>query len=386
MTETLQLPETADTANRQPATRRPRRPLLGAALLIPVLALGSAAAASAHKSVELDIDGEVRQVSTWSGSVEGLLAAEGIDLAAHDEVAPGLDSALGEDSVVVVRHAELVEVMIDGEAVEVWTTADSAAEVLADLQASGRVGSILASSRASARGGLLDMPLTSGGVVTVHVDGGELVRDFERSVTVGGALKALEITLGETDEVRLAPGAAGAVVVSITRIVHGERTEVQAIAFPTQERPADSLYKGQTRLIQQGAKGERSVTFATVTVDGVETEATEVSSTVTAEPVTRIVEVGTKARPAASQATGSAPAGVWAALAQCESGGNPAAVSASGTYHGLYQFSVGTWQSVGGTGLPSQASAAEQTKRAQILQARSGWGQWPACARKLGLL
>ena len=77
---------------------------------------------------------------------------------------------------------------------------------------------------------------------------------------------------------------------------------------------------------------------------------------------------------------------VWARLAQCESGGNPRAVSANGLYHGLYQFSVQTWQAMGGSGLPSHASPGEQTQRAQALQARSGWGQWPACAKKLGLL
>ena len=78
-------------------------------------------------------------------------------------------------------------------------------------------------------------------------------------------------------------------------------------------------------------------------------------------------------------------ASTWDKLAQCESGGNPSIVSSDGLYHGLYQFSVATWRSVGGTGLPSQASAAEQTKRAKILQARSGWGQWPHCSAKLGL-
>ena len=76
----------------------------------------------------------------------------------------------------------------------------------------------------------------------------------------------------------------------------------------------------------------------------------------------------------------------WERLAQCESGGNPTIVSANGLYYGLYQFSLGTWAAVGGSGLPSQASPAEQTMRAQILQARAGWGQWPACAAKLGLL
>ncbi|HLS13685.1 MAG TPA: transglycosylase family protein, partial [Beutenbergiaceae bacterium] len=84
--------------------------------------------------------------------------------------------------------------------------------------------------------------------------------------------------------------------------------------------------------------------------------------------------------------SGGVPDGVWSQLAQCESGGDPTAVSPSGTYHGLYQFSVATWQSVGGSGLPSEASPAEQTQRAQALQARSGWGQWPACAASLGLL
>jgi hypothetical protein len=75
---------------------------------------------------------------------------------------------------------------------------------------------------------------------------------------------------------------------------------------------------------------------------------------------------------------------VWGALARCESGGNPRTNTGNG-YYGLYQFSARTWRSVGGRGLPHQNSAAEQTKRAQILQERAGWGQWPACSRRLGL-
>lgn len=74
----------------------------------------------------------------------------------------------------------------------------------------------------------------------------------------------------------------------------------------------------------------------------------------------------------------------WARLAQCESGGNPRTNTGNG-YYGAYQFSASTWRSVGGSGLPHQASIEEQTARAQVLQARSGWGQWPACSAKLGL-
>jgi hypothetical protein len=75
---------------------------------------------------------------------------------------------------------------------------------------------------------------------------------------------------------------------------------------------------------------------------------------------------------------------VWRQLAQCESGGR-ANISTGNGYHGMYQFTARTWRSVGGRGLPHNNSAAEQTKRAQILQARAGWGQWPHCTRQLGL-
>lgn len=73
----------------------------------------------------------------------------------------------------------------------------------------------------------------------------------------------------------------------------------------------------------------------------------------------------------------------WGALAACESGGNASIVSANGLYHGLYQFDVQTWRSVGGSGLPSQASAAEQTKRAEILYSQRGAQPWPVCGQRL---
>jgi len=75
---------------------------------------------------------------------------------------------------------------------------------------------------------------------------------------------------------------------------------------------------------------------------------------------------------------------VWGQLARCESGGNPRANTGNGFY-GMYQFTGRTWRAVGGKGLPHRHGAAEQTKRAQILQDRAGWGQWPHCTRKLGL-
>ena len=86
-----------------------------------------------------------------------------------------------------------------------------------------------------------------------------------------------------------------------------------------------------------------------------------------------------------AQAQVQAPAGGGSspqleAIAACESGGDPTAVSAGGDYRGKYQFSPATWQAVGGQGDPAAAPEAEQDRRAATLMEQSGPGHWPTCA------
>lgn len=67
------------------------------------------------------------------------------------------------------------------------------------------------------------------------------------------------------------------------------------------------------------------------------------------------------------------------AIAACESGGDPTAVSADGLYRGKYQFTYETWASVGGSGDPAAAPESEQDMRAQMLLSQSGSSPWPVC-------
>lgn len=103
-----------------------------------------------------------------------------------------------------------------------------------------------------------------------------------------------------------------------------------------------------------------------------------------AAPATSAAPSTSAPRPAASAAPAVSGGSVWDSLAACESGGNWAINTSNGFYGGL-QFTLGSWQAVGGSGLPSQASREEQIMRGQMLQSRGGWGNWPACAAKLGL-
>jgi hypothetical protein len=69
------------------------------------------------------------------------------------------------------------------------------------------------------------------------------------------------------------------------------------------------------------------------------------------------------------------------AIAACESGGDPRSIGGGGAFRGKYQFTYGTWASVGGKGDPAAAPEAEQDKRAQMLLDRSGSSPWPVCGR-----
>lgn len=74
------------------------------------------------------------------------------------------------------------------------------------------------------------------------------------------------------------------------------------------------------------------------------------------------------------------PGSRWYKIAKCESTFNPRAINQANRAHfGLFQFKLATWHSVGGKGNPIDAHPREQFKRAKILQAKAGWGQW-ACA------
>ena len=74
-----------------------------------------------------------------------------------------------------------------------------------------------------------------------------------------------------------------------------------------------------------------------------------------------------------------------ARLRQCESGGNYKTNTGNGFY-GAYQFDLRTWQGLGYTGRPDQASPATQDKAASKLYQSRGWKPWPACSKKLGLV
>jgi resuscitation-promoting factor RpfA len=89
----------------------------------------------------------------------------------------------------------------------------------------------------------------------------------------------------------------------------------------------------------------------------------------------------TAAVAAGSLVAGTAHADVdWDAVASCESGGNWSIATGNGYYGGL-QFTLSTWRANGGSGMPNQASRAEQIRVAENILKTQGIGAWPVCGK-----
>jgi hypothetical protein len=170
--------------------------------------------------------------------------------------------------------------------------------------------------------------------------------------------------------------------------------------LPAQAQTSDDTIAAVATIVEESSSSTRWDIASTTTTEA-PTTTTTVAPTTTAPPTTEApapptteAEVQAAAAPAPLPTTTTtrppAPANgdpddpaTWDKLAQCESGGNWSMNSGNGYYGGL-QFSLASWQEVGGTGYPHQHTKAEQIKRGKLLQARYGWGQWPYCSRQLG--
>ena len=195
----------------------------------------------------------------------------------------------------------------------------------------------------------------------VPVDGNDLVAVVRDGRKVSGEKKRVR----EGDVVKLT---------EVEKVRTAKRERVRA---GTVEVPTTKLAPGKRKVVREGEPGVRKVVKLKTLHNGEQVRSRVVTRKLVQEPRARRVLVGRK-----PWSVPGADGLNWAALANCESGGNPNAVNPAG-YYGLYQFDVGTWRSVGGSGLPTSASAGEQTYRAKLLYKQRGRSPWPNCGRLL---
>ena len=292
--------------------------------------------AFAHPSLPttLTVDGHVENVSTTAGTVKALLESRHIAMGPRAEVSPGLDNVIYAHENIQVHHAWHIAVRADGATKSVWTTAD----------------------------------------------------------TVGAALKRMGVEVGPYDKVSvpLTSGHKDTTVV-VKRGTAKTVTQTVTLAKKVKKVPDASMTQGTTEVRKAGRDGTEQSRVTLVYLDRKIDHVKVLSRKVTVKPVGEVVAVGTQPPPAPAPAP-AAPSGpsvavpgtmsaAWAKVAYCETGGNPSIVA--GQFYGMYMMTLDAWHAGGGTGLPNQASAAEQTMRAQNLYNQLGSGPWPVCGKYL---
>jgi resuscitation-promoting factor RpfB len=353
-------------------------------VVLAALIAGPLAYVIADKAVTLDINGSSRVVRTYASTVGGVLAEQDVVVAVRDDVSPAPHTHLTDGLHIAVVSARPVTLEIDGVPRTIWTTAQTVSEL--SRQLGSRFDAAYLSASRSAR-----IPL-SGLTLTVRMPKALTVRAMGRTISLvstdatwGAALAQAGFVVGPLDVLSIPASAVpqdGQSMV-ITRVAVRVLIREVAIPFAVQHVSDATLYVGTSKVTQAGVAGKITETWRYTLHDGKAVVAKLLARTQVSAAVTEIVAVGTKIRPVAPPPRTSVADLNWSALANCESGGNPRAVGGGGHYFGLYQFSLGAWHGVGGTGSPIDATSSEQTYRAQLLYLRGGAGAWPYCGHLL---
>jgi resuscitation-promoting factor RpfB len=255
------------------------------------------------KSVDLVVDGRPHQVQTTALTVGQVVAAEGYRVTSHDLLAPAAASHIDDGTRIVLRRGRLLHLDVDGVRTDVWTTAPTVAQALAELgYSSSDFVSVSRSRRLPL--GATQIAIRSPRVITVGHDG---KRDqvTTTEATVGGVLDDLGITLDDNDRLSVAessPVKAGEVV-TVQRVTRKIVTRIELLPFKVTKRSDPTLRQGVTKIIRPGKKGRTRDTYAVVYIDGKIAGRTLLDSQVLSRPRNQVEKVGTLIAPTAAPAS-----------------------------------------------------------------------------------
>lgn len=358
---------------------------VSSAVVVAAVAGTTAGYAALSKDVTLSLDGRTTHVSAIGDTVGDVLAAEGIAVTDKDLVAPAMDESVTDGSAIAVQFGRPLELSVDGDTETYWVNSTNVASALGEIGRRFDGADLSASRSASIGRSGLSLAVVTPKVVSIKIGAKDLRKRQVAAVTVADVLDSMGVQVGKHDKVSPALDTEIAdgdrVVVTDIRIAT-KKVAREVVEAPVIQRDDPSMLQGEEEVVQAGRDGVRDVTYRLRFVNGRLVARKVVDAAVRVKAVPQIVKVGTKEEVTSNFAGGNT---VWDALAQCESGGNWAINTGNGYYGGL-QFNIGTWQSYGGTGLPSQASRETQIAIATKLRdASGGYGAWPGCAAKLGL-
>jgi resuscitation-promoting factor RpfB len=243
--------------------------------------------------LEVRVDGQLIRVTDPSLTVGEVLVEEGVAVGPYDVVEPAMATPVTQGLEVDIDRALPVQIDDDGTISTVWTTADTVADLLVELDR--RPAEVTPPP---------DAPVPSGGVVvlrsarSVAVDaGGVRTMVVGTGRTVAEVLAAAGISVDSDDEVQpaLTSGVAHGGIVTIVRVERVTETVEARVEAGTVVIDDPSLARGVERVRDAGAAGVVRQTVQVERRDGVETSRTVLAEEAVSAPRDRVVVRGTRA-------------------------------------------------------------------------------------------
>jgi len=168
--------------------------------LLLVLTLAGGFAVSASKTVTLTVDGIAMRVTTMKSRVIDIIEENGFTVGERDDLYPAGDVQVHQATNIVLRRSRPLQISLDGnDAKQVWTTASTVDEALAQLSMTDTAPA--AASRGS-RVPLAGMALPVVSAKTVQINDSGAVRTVHLAApNVGGLLSAAGAPLVDSDQV-----------------------------------------------------------------------------------------------------------------------------------------------------------------------------------------
>ncbi|MEG1257180.1 3D domain-containing protein [Clostridium sp.] len=192
-----------------------------------------------RNTIEVVIDGQKVEITTLSKNLQNILGNNGITVAEKDKISVALDSKVNDGDIIYINKAIDVEVIVDGENLSI----------------------------ASAE------------------------------LTVKDMLEAESIEIGQEDKINpsIDEKLTSGMMVEVTRVNKELVSEVQSIAFETETRNNSELKQGTEEIVQEGSDGERNITTEVVYENGREVNRRVVEEKVSKNPINKIIDIGTLA-------------------------------------------------------------------------------------------
>src|SRR6185312_1124683 len=176
-------------------------------------------AVAAHKTVTLTVDGTEMTVATMKSRVIDVVTENGYEVGDRDDLYPAGDQAVHQSDAIVLRRSRPLRISLDGQSSqEVWTTASTVDEALAQLSMTDKAPAAASRGSRVPLGGM-SLPVVSPKNVQIN-DGGTVRNVRLAAPNVAGLLAAAGTPLDQSDSV--VPAASAPVVdgmqIQVTRI------------------------------------------------------------------------------------------------------------------------------------------------------------------------